>query len=198
MRRRAVLHGDAGFGVHVHRHADGHWFVEKFLAHSDGFKGGHVKGQQALELHLKQRANVAAPRTKGSNPHHRTCSFEAKHFIRVVADVLGDDLNLKKRGHATASVDAIMGLLEPFSRRPISGSFAKQVRAQALQAMYGNESHDITLMPGVARELERCGYRVQVDYKTKAEMIALALSAQKVRYTLCTAPAAADSGNFAI
>jgi hypothetical protein len=92
VRRRAVLHGDAGFGVHVHRHADGHWFVEKFLAHSDGFKGGHVKGQQALELHLKQRANVAAPRTKASNPHHRTCSFEAKHFGPIVAAVLGDNL----------------------------------------------------------------------------------------------------------
>ncbi|KAJ1446289.1 hypothetical protein M885DRAFT_577883 [Pelagophyceae sp. CCMP2097] len=47
----------SGFGVHVHRDADGRWVVKKLYAHSDGCKGGNVKGQLALEAYRKLLAS---------------------------------------------------------------------------------------------------------------------------------------------
>ncbi|KAJ1446224.1 hypothetical protein M885DRAFT_625448 [Pelagophyceae sp. CCMP2097] len=93
--------GCGNFGVHVHRHANGQWFVKKLLTHSDSCKGGNVKAQQALEVFHKQRSNGLVKRSRGTQPHRRY-SFEAQHFGSIVATVLHDDLNLKKRGHATA------------------------------------------------------------------------------------------------
>ena len=118
---------------------------------------------------------------KGTNPHFRVFPFEAQHFVRIVSEVLQSDLNLKKRGHASASVDALLGLLQPFMHQPVTKAFAKRVRAQGLGQMYGNAKRDITLMPGMQTELERCGYIVHIIYKNKVDMRELALAAQKVR-----------------
>ena len=88
-----------------------------------------------------------------------------------------------KKGHASASVVSIMGLLQPFSRPPISKPFALRCRSACLNEMYGDHKVDVTLLPGTAEELKRLGYPVDILYKNKIEMRNLSLDAQKVKST---------------
>ena len=75
----------------------------------------------------------------------------------------------------------MMGLLQPYMHQPVTKAFAKHVRTQGLGQICGNVKRDITLIPGMQKELGRCGYIVNVIYNNKVDMRELALAAQKVR-----------------
>lgn len=171
----------SGFGVSVRRVEKGHWVVKRLMPHSLECKGGNFKGCLALEAYTAAVKAGDKRRARGANPHHRMYPFEVQYFVKVVQVVIRDDLQLNKRGHATASVDSIKGLLEAFMPQEISTSLAKRCRAVTLEAMYGNAKEDITLMPGIQLELERCGFDCEVLYKNKLEMVELTVAAQKVK-----------------
>lgn len=175
--------GCGTFGAHASRKCNGTWIVKLVVGHFAGCKGGNNTGSRVLAQHKAGITSgmIATRPPRGSNPHHRSLSFEAGHFVRIVAEVLHDDLDLKKRGHSTASVKALMGIFSKFVHQPITIEFAKRARTITLDKMYGNASTDITLMPSIERELTECGYIVEVQYKHKPDMIAISLGAQEVR-----------------
>jgi hypothetical protein len=173
-----------GYSVHVARERNGEWIVRQCTEHGRECAGGNLIGITAAATHRALILSGAAKKQRGKNPHHRHLPFEAQHFIAMVAEVLSKDLHANKRGHSSASIDALVGLVQPFVHQPVPRSFVKRARSATLKAMYGNPTSDVTLIPGIAIALEEVGYVVTVHYKNRGEAIALALGAQKVRTRL--------------
>ena len=88
--------------------------------HAAECNGGSHRDFLARHEHAAALLDGTTVRARGTNPHHRTFSFESSHFIAVIAPLLDEDINLRKRGAALASVQSLKGLLQAYMLQPVT------------------------------------------------------------------------------
>jgi hypothetical protein len=176
--------GCADFFLGTKRTGPISWICVRADGHSADCKGGnHLASVARVEHAAALRTGTNDPikaNIRGKNPHHRTFSFEAKFFVRVVAALLEGDVSVNRRGAAAASVQSLRGLLQAYMLQPVSHAYAKRCRTLTLNAMFGNAQTDVTLVLGVQVALKRCGFGVDLVIVSKKEMEKRTLASQKV------------------